>query len=43
MVPQQIDKAYLNDLTPVKGMIRFLLGQGLQPPRDKAPGRNAFD
>ena len=31
VVPPQINKAYLNDLTPEKSMIRFLLGQGLQP------------
>lgn len=31
VVPPQINKAYLNDLTPEKSMMRFLLGQGLQP------------
>lgn len=31
VIPPQINKAYLNDLTPDKSMIRFQLSQGLQP------------
>lgn len=31
IVPPQINKAYINDLSPEKSLIRFQLSQGLQP------------
>jgi polyhydroxyalkanoate synthase len=31
IIPPQINKAYLNDLTPDKSMIRYLLANGIQP------------
>lgn len=30
IIPPQINKAYLNDLTPEKSLVKFLLGEGLQ-------------